>query len=452
MAVFRKDFNCCKTIGCKNFGVVNSKDYIYKSERLGFWSTECKACGSNPPWIKNTLVNSVFEEKLAFHFGRKLTGCSKCNPYFFITEATDTKLYGFTSAGTQRKKCSQCKTIFTLQNFKNINAIKCVLAAVIAKKEIRSAIKSTGLSARLYYFYLNKLALIFSNFSRLHEETVMKRKHLLMHTESRVVHLEHHRGLYTLMTAEADSGYILLHTNNLTKQYINRYYTYDESDDTVISGGDSSNLENILIDRYQQNIKRNHFEQLLVGELKPINKCNLIYPDKCTYVHFQLLNVFVEKADKYAHYIEHESCLRAAALMAAYPDIKKGNAGVTFFFPFPNTDPPLQGRGIGWWKDKWFSNESGAYCPIVSEIEDETDFKRPIENSINLFHDYLDQYMSKGLNSMMVIDNLCEIHRTLFNYCELKGQKTRANHFSLSDKVYTPESLLDDALEMIMSA
>jgi hypothetical protein len=431
--------------------VVDSEDYIYKSERLGYWSTECKACGSNPPWIKNSLVNSVFEEKLAFHFGRKLTGCPKCHNYFFITERTDAKLCGFTSAGTQRKRCSQCGTIFTLQNFKNIDALKSVLAAVLAKKEIRESIKNTGLSARLYYFYLNKIALIFSNFSRLNEETVMKRKQLAMHTESRVLHLEHRRGLYTLTTSEIESGYILLHTHNLTKQHISNYYTYDESEDTIISTIGSTNIENILIDRYQQNMKRNHFEQLLVGELKPVSKCHLIYPDKSAYVHFQLLNVFVEKADKYAHYIEHESCLRAAALMAAYPDIKKGNVGVYYFFPFPDTEGFLEGKEIGWWKDQWFSNEFGVYSPIVSKKGDKVDFKRPLGNSIDQFYAYLNQHMHKGINSMSVIDNLCEIHRVIFNYCELKEGKTRSNNFVLNDKIYTPELLLDDALKMIMS-
>lgn len=449
MVTFRKDFNCCKTVTCKNFGVVGSEDYIYKSERLGYWSTECKACGSNPPWIKNALVNNVLKEKLEFQFGRKLTGCPKCYKFFFITERTDAKRHGFTPAGTQRKKCSQCHCIFTLPNFKNIDALKLVLAAVIANRESRESIKSTGLSARLYYFYLDKLTLIFSNFSRLNEETVMKRKQLAMHTEGRVLHLEHHRGLYTLITSEVESGYILLQTNNLTKENISDYYIYDERDNTLISTIDSSNIENALIDRYQQNMKRNHFEQLLVGELKQISKCNLIYPDKLAYVHFQLLNVFVEKVEKYDHYIEHESCLRAAALMAAYPEIKKGSAGVYFFFPFPNDGELLQGKKIGWWKDRWFSNELGAYCPVTLETKDKIDFKRPLGNSIELFYGYLDKHMHKGVNSMKVIDNLSEIHRVIFNYCELKNGKSRANDFAVSNKVYTPESLLDDALKMI---
>ena len=86
MIKFREDFNCCKTVGCKNFGVVNSPDYIYKSRRLGYLSIECKVCGSNPPWINNALTNNVLREKVEFQFGRKLTDCPKCYKYFFMTE------------------------------------------------------------------------------------------------------------------------------------------------------------------------------------------------------------------------------------------------------------------------------------------------------------------------------------------------------------------------------
>lgn len=450
MVTFRKNFNCCKTVGCKNFGVVNSVDYIEKSERLGFWSTECKACGSNSPWIKNTLVNRVFEEKLALSFGQKLTGCPNCYNFFFITDKTDEHLYGFTPSGTQRKKCNQCQTIFTLQNYKNTDALKSVLTAVLSKKGIRESIKDSGFSARLYYFYLQKLALIFSNFSRLKEQEKMKRKHLAMHTESGVVHLEHQRGLYTLATSEVESGYILLFTHNLTKQYVSHYYNYDESETTIISTINSTNLENILIDRYQQNLKRNHFEQLLVGEIKPISKCYSIYPDKTAYIHFQLLNVFVDKVEQYDHYIEHESCLRAAALMGAYPDIKEGNVGMYFFFPFANKGENVQGKEIGWWKDKWFSNELGGYSPIVLRQKDQIDFKRILGKSIEQFYRYLEQQMPKGINSLRMIDNLSEIHRVLFNYCELNKGKTRANEFAITDKIYTPEVLLDAALKLIM--
>jgi len=451
MVEFRQNFNCCKTVGCKNFGVIDSPDYIYKSRRLGYLSIECKACGSNPPWINNRLVNDLLQEKLELQFGRKLTGCPDCYNYFFLSEKTTENLYGFTSAGSQRKRCSQCNAIFTLQKYKNISALKSLLATITSQQEMREALKSTGLSARLYYFYLNKLALILSNFSRLHEEKVIAKKQLAMHTEGRVLHFEHKRGVYTLITSEADSGYILLQNNNLTKQNLAANDIYRAVENSRISVQNLSNIENALIERYQQHMKRKHFEQLLVGELKPITKCHLIYPDKLAYIHFQLLNAFTLKAHKYIHYIEHESCLRAAALMASYSQIQKSNAQVYFFVPCTKTDERLQGKEIGWWKDRWFTNELGAYCHITSSIAGSDDFKLRASDSVELFYTYLDRQMNKGVNSISVIDNLSEIHRVIFNYCDLINSQTRANLFAVSGKVYTPESLLDDALAMIMA-
>ncbi|WP_435236646.1 hypothetical protein ACR30L_03435 [Psychromonas sp. PT13] len=451
MAVFRKNFNCCKTVSCKNFGVIESDDYVYKSERLGYWATECRACGSHPPWIKNTVVNAVFDEKFAYQFGRKLTGCPQCNDCFFLTEETQAKLNGFTSAGTQRKKCIQCQHVFTVAKIKNKEALNHVLNAVLAKTELNESIKNTGLSARLYYFYLDKLALIFSNFSRLNEEKSLHKQKMAMTTQGKLLHFSHQRGIYHLITAEVESGYILLQTNNLTKQKISDYYSYDEKENTIITSIDSDNLENVIIERYQQHMKRNHFEQLLVGELKPVSKCRLIYPDKLTYVHFQLLNVFVEHVDTYIHYIEHESCFRSAALMAAYPDIKAGSANVCFFIPFKNANDFSQGKEMGWWKDKWFSDNSGGYSPIVNQQNISEDIKRPLGDSVDLFADYLQQRLYQGVNSMAVIDNLSEIHRTIFNYCELSSHATTANKLAITDRVYTPETLLDEALQLIMN-
>lgn len=451
MIKFRKNFNCCKTVGCKNFGKLESADYIYKSRRLGYLSIECKACGSNPPWINNRLVDNVLQEKLDLQLGRKLTGCPSCYHYFFLTEKTPENLHGFTSAGTQRKRCSLCHTIFSLPNYKNSSALKSVLATITSHQEMREALKSSGLSARLYYFYLNKLALVLSNFSRLHEEKGIERKQFAMHTEGRVLKFEHKRGVYILITSEADSGYILLQNNNLTKQDLAAKDIYCAQENSIIAVQNFANIENALIERYQQHMKRKHFEQLLVGELKPITKCHLIYPDKLAYIHFQLLKAFTLKANQYTHYIEHESCLRAAALMASYSEIQKSNAQVYFFVPCPKTEELLQGKEIGWWKDRWFTNELGAYCHITSAIAGSDAFRLRAGNSVEQFYCYMDRQMNKGVNSISMIDNLSEIHRVIFNYCERINSHTRANLFSLTDKIYTPESLLEEALEMVMA-
>ncbi|MGB5443973.1 MAG: hypothetical protein WBM99_00590, partial [Psychromonas sp.] len=106
MFTFTKDFNCCKTVHCKNFAVADSADYIAQSWRLGYLSTACKLCGSHPPWVDNELVAQLLKEKLEVHFARKLTDCPACAPYFFFTESPKATLHGYTSAGRQRKKCA----------------------------------------------------------------------------------------------------------------------------------------------------------------------------------------------------------------------------------------------------------------------------------------------------------------------------------------------------------
>ncbi|AGH82127.1 hypothetical protein PCNPT3_10955 [Psychromonas sp. CNPT3] len=451
---FRKNFNCCKTVGCANFGKTENVDYIQQSERLGYVSTGCELCGSHAPWINNELVNKVLKEKTLFHFGRKLTGCPKCHPYFFLTEPSPAKLHGFTSAGTQRKKCSQCNTVFSLQNYKKIAVLKRVLNSVLKHHDTKTAIKETQLSARLYYFYLDKLARILGNFSRIREQLNIQDKHLVIHSEGRSFKLEHHRGVYTLLSAEGDSGYILLQTNNMTQDHFDACFIYNETKDTMIKSIYSDNIENVLIDRYQQNLQRNHFEQLIIGDLRPITKCSLIYPDKVAYIHFQLLKGFTQKVESYTHIIEHESTLRAGALMACDADIRQKKAEVYFFVEYPKkaaTHWALAGKGLGWWKDTWHSNELGAYSPITPALTKPSHLALLQSQSIERFYDYLEANMNKKINSMSVIDNVFEIHRVIYNYCELHHAKSAAFSFSLATKNYSAEELLDEALQVVMA-
>jgi len=303
----RKDFNCCKTVSCRNFGITNSEDYVYQSKRLGYLSIECKACGSNPPWINNQLIENILKEKLDFHFAKKITHCRHCYGYFFFNEKNGSHLHGFTAAGTQRLKCKNCQHVYSETKHKNVEAITQVLQTIIDKLDINSAIRKTGLSARLYYFYLEKLSLILTNFSRLKEQEELKRENLSLQTEGKVIHLNHKRGFYTLLTAEADSGYILLQTTNLTKVELSEQDIYNSTEDTVIKDAFANNIENEIKNHYQQTLHRKHFEKLLIGELKAINHCNLIYPNKLVYVHFSLLRGFIKKAQHYSHYIELES-------------------------------------------------------------------------------------------------------------------------------------------------
>jgi len=449
MFKFANNFNCCKAVHCKNFGVLNSEDYIQKSTRLGYLSIECKLCGSNPPWINNELVANILKEKADLQFSQKLNHCPKCSRYFFFDKNTQLHKYGFTSSGRQRKQCAQCGLVFTMANFQQTEKLQSVLSTIVSRQETREAIKATGLSPKSYYFYLQKLSLILSNFSRLNEERIIERKYLGLHSEGKVLSLVHKRGVYTLITTEINSGYVLLQSHNLTKTSLHAEDIYQTQSNTIVVNNDADSIENMLIDRYTQNMKRKHFEQLLVGELKAITKCRLIYPDKLAYIHFQLLNAFTRKARKYDHFIEHESTLRAGALMASLKEIKKSNADVYFFMPLINAKGNVNGKKIGWWNDRWYTNKFAAYCPITSAMKDNAGIPLKEVNDVNLFYSYLDTHINKGVNSFNVINELFEIQRVLFNYCELTDQQSRANRIGITDKSYTPESLLDEALQSI---
>lgn len=442
----KKDFNCCKTVSCKNFGIVGSDDYIYKSKRLGYLSIECRACGSNPPWINNQLIENILKEKLAFHFARKISHCPHCYPYFFFTDKNAARLHGFTAAGTQRLKCKNCQRIYSLGKHKNIEAIRQVLQTIIDNQDINIAIRKTGLSARLYYFYLEKLSLLFTNYSRLKEQQVIQRNYIALQTEGKVVHLDHQRGFYTLLSAEANSGYILLQTTNLTKEKLNKQDIYHTKEDTVIKDTQANNTENEISHRYEQTLHRKHFEKLLVGDLKAIRHCNLIYPNKLVYVHFSLLRAFTKKAQRYGHYIELESSIRAAALMSSHTEIIKNNADIYYYLPFVNSQETFVNKKLGWWNDRWFSFELGAYSPITKSLKNDNPFQLNNTNHLNRYYSYLDTNLNKGLNSLNTILNFSEIHRVLFNFCDIKEGKTAAMSFVLAEQPFTAMALLDEAI------
>jgi hypothetical protein len=261
--------------------------------------------------------------------------------------------------------------------------------------------------------------------------------------------LSHQRGIYSLFTAEIKSGYILLQTHNLTKHVFADEFIYHETKSTLATNIKSDNLAAVLLARYQKNLERNHFEQLIVGDLKPIMKCNAIYPDKVAYIHFQLLNVFTSKAEKYDHFIEHESTLRSAALMSSYNAIKDKQAEVYYFLPFVGGSENLNGKRLGWWNDIWFSNKVGAFSPITCKLNMNPSFTLEKGDAIENFYQYLNNNVNKQVNSMQVIDNISEIFRVIYNYCLPRQGQTAACLLGVSDKAYTPEQLFDLALKQI---
>ncbi len=70
--------------------------------------------------------------------------------------------------------------------------------------------------------------------------------------------------------------------------------------------------------------------------------------------------------------------------------------------------------------------------------------------SIDHYSLYLDQNLSKGVNSRTVINHLSEIHRVIFNYCDARDNVSRAQRLGVCDVLHTPQTLLDMALMSVM--
>lgn len=446
------NLNCCKTTSCSNFGkpFTDNHPTLNKNNNLGFLGVDCKLCGSHSPWVKQSLITKVLNEKTLLKFGLKAVGCLKCQPVFFSGVDTKSTAFGFTGAGTPRRKCNNCHHVFTLPNFKNVDALKSVLNAILANVEIQETIKLSGLPARLYYFYLNQLAVIFSNYSRLNEQNKLYTQRLVTHTVGGVIPFQHGRGVYNLISAEAKSGYILLQSNNLTELELAKDDTYESNKNTIpVAEGEC--LVDIIKGRYAQNLTRQHFESLLIGPLKAIKKCTYMNPRTAINVHFQLLKVFTQHSEQYAHYIEHESCFRTAALVNSLKNIKKGNAEIYYYYPFVCTNKArrLKGEKMGWWNDRWFSNDFGAYCSITTPKNTREDLRLTERDCVYSYFKHLSENFNKGLNSYSVINNLFEIHRVLFNYTTLKNKTTRAVIAGLAPKPLSIDDLLDESLKTL---
>ena len=154
----------------------------------------------------------------------------------------------------------------------------------------------------------------------------------------------------------------------------------------------------------------------------------------------------IQKTQRYSHYIELESSIRAAAVMSAYPEIKTGTADVYYYLPFLNNQETLNNKKIGWWSDRWFSFELGAYSSITNNSTNDAPFRLNDTEHLTRYYNYLEQNLNKSLNSFNTVTNFSEIHRVLFNFCQVHKNNTAAMSFGLIETPLTATELLNEAI------
>ncbi|GDY27098.1 hypothetical protein AHAT_29880 [Agarivorans sp. Toyoura001] len=449
---FRQQFNCCKNCRCPNFGLTESSDYLAESHQLGYPALHCKACGSYPPLVDSHSVNLIVEERAKLHLSKAPCGCNHCEPGFFLGPTAGVKRYGKTGANSQRYQCRQCQSVFTQVHVKGTDQLCRLFNFLSLGHSPQKIMQQLSIAPKIYYQLLQRLFHCLRFYSRQQETAVLTRKFIAIHTESNVHEFSEQKRVWALCSSEAESGYVLLHTHNQTQLQLNNSVYYQQQASTMLPSLSDSPIVDALKRRYQLTLNRYHFEDLHYGPTSHLRGTQIIQPSVCAYAHFQLLFGFTQQSDSCHHYIEHESSIRGAALMSCVDEIKHKTAEVYYIYRHPRTQSDMGSAGnkVGWWNDRWFPADFGAFCGITSGQQVPAPIELPRPLACHLFFEHLEQNMSKQLKSASSVDALFEINRALFNYviCDDNGQ-TPSMRLGCSDSPLSGTALVTAAVAAV---
>ena len=455
--VFRTSFNCCKSYPCPNLGIADSADYEMESNHLGYPAIHCRACGSYPPLVDDLAVANVLKEKLAVNFSQPLTGCPHCTDMFFelnhavSRQAIAAKRYGHTSAGQQRLKCRHCSHVYTLKAIKQGHRLEQLLQLIAQNTSTTDTITTLNCAPKIYYQLLAKLADILRTYSRLNEQVFMQRNFLALHTESGVIHYAGNKSVWSLATTEAQSGYCLLYNHNLQLSEPS-LTAYNGENSSILPSPMVPSILAALTSRYQSTMRRPHFEALHYGQVANLRGADYVKPSTLAYAHFQLLRIFSEQSQHFHHYIEHESAIRGAALMASSKEIVDEKAEVFFVYRHftGGKELPSNGNNIGWWSDRWYGTHYGAYCPITYRSKYQVPFSLFDAEGPKNYHRWIKSKQPDSLKSAKSLDAMLEIQRNIYNFCQpLKTGETPAMRLSFCKQPYTLNQLLVVAIASV---
>jgi len=449
---FRQEFNCCKNCRCPNFGFTESSDYLAKSQQLGYPALHCKACGSYPPLVDSHSVNLVVAERAQQHLSKAPCGCSQCEPGFFLGPTVGVKRYGKTGANSQRYQCRQCQSVFTQPHIKNTEQLCQLFNFLSQGHNPQQIMQQLSIAPKIYYQLLQRLYHCLRFYSRLQEQRALPHDFIALHTESKVHEFSEQKRIWALCSNEVQSGYVLLHTHNQTQVELSQAVYYQQRPSTTLPALQDNPIVEALKRRYQLTLNRYHFEDLHYGPTSHLRGTHIIQPSVCAYAHFQLLSGFTHGAERFHHYIEHESSIRGAALMSCVEAIRHKQAEVYYIYHHPRTETDMGegGNKVGWWNDRWYPADFGAYCSITSAQASATPVNLPRPMACQAFFEHLEQSMSKQLKSASSVNALFEINRALFNYVlsDEQGQ-TPAMRLGCSDKPLSGSQLVSAAVAAV---
>ncbi|NVJ58034.1 MAG: hypothetical protein HWE19_16890 [Vibrionaceae bacterium] len=371
---FRQEYNCCKTYGCPNCGNPDLALYS-RSNRLGYEAWHCDQCGAYPPVLLNQPILALAQQiQTHRHHNSVFPQCRCANPKIHR--------FGFTRQGSQRIKCSCCGVVNALPNVQTlVRKLQPILDVLISGVPPSQLQKACKLPNKTFAQNMSLMCELLNHASRMcekHLSIVGVQTQTSVHScRSGFLHQNHKQSaahLWTVSSADAHSGYILLindnalfDTGSLNSHMLEKSrYQLDEHEEQQINQDVLVNAEST----YNKILARSQFDQIAYST-QAHAQCKdavILRPVYAAHAHFQNLKALL--APSLPHYIllEHESFLRGAAITAFDRAVRRG--GLDLYYHHlsrisADARCDTSTRVMSWWNEKWHriqvSNESGQW-------------------------------------------------------------------------------------------
>lgn len=308
--------NSCKTVGCKNIGVLESPDYQPLGENV-----LCRECGFLFPLIAETALNA-FRGAVNYPWKGLLRQCPDCG-------GTSLKRHGYAVGGKARLLCRHCNRTFLYTATHGETKVQGVLSEAITAgvtlAELRRTLKidNTALARQLARLSLHSNR----EMSYLRFPTL----DIALSTCAFTLNFnDSENTLYTLVTAEVGSGNIVAVSTNYSPLPVDHDYQYSSRfAERPIPGA----LVHLVQRKEKMTARRGLLFDIDYGTatLWKNDSGMLVKPVLPAYRHFELVKRLTdERSLNVLHFIEHECFIFGGCLMANYSDVNRGRCHISF--------------------------------------------------------------------------------------------------------------------------
>lgn len=308
--------NYCKTLGCKNFGILDSPDYLIQGKDV-----LCRECGFLFPVISSASLN-LFRHNANRPWKGLIRQCPGCG-------GRSLKKYGFSSRGDHRLYCCRChKTFIAAEKLKadyRQEQLSSLIQEGASLSDIRDLLRldSTGLCRAL-----GKL----SRYANQHErQWAFSAFDIMLSTRAFYVNFSGGDGrLYVLVTAEEQSGNVVAISTNYATHPVEKEYQYISRYEERLPPG---TLTHLVQRKESITMRRKSLFDVDYGPatLHKNDPGMLVKPVLPAYRHFELVQTLTDdRSLNVQHYIDHECFILGGCMVANLAYVQQGRSHISF--------------------------------------------------------------------------------------------------------------------------